>query len=81
MIEIQLKGLPPVADEAIIQTWLHEEGDAVSGGDDLVEISVEGDALMIKVPKNGILTEVYFDEGETVRRDEVICLIDDEEET
>ncbi|HOW59570.1 MAG TPA: hypothetical protein PLO78_07595 [Candidatus Omnitrophota bacterium] len=80
MIEVLVKGLGPNVDEAVVKSWIFEEGDAVTEGDDLVELRTEDSVVVIPAPATGILTEVYFDEDETVQRDEVICVIDEEEE-
>lgn len=80
MKEVLLSGLPVGIDEAQVQTWFHEEGDAVSEGDELVELLIHDGTFTLAAPCAGILSEVYFDEGETVERDEVICAIDEEAE-
>ncbi len=79
MKEVLLSGLPVGADDAQVQTWFFEEGDAVSEGDELVELLVNDTTFTLAAPCGGILSEVYYDEGETVDRDEVICAIDDED--
>jgi len=66
-------------DEATVKTWFFEEGDAVTEGDDLVELATEDSVVMISVPATGVLAEVCIDEDDTVQRDEVLCIIDDEE--
>ena len=77
MIEVLAKGLGKRVDEAVIKRWYFEEGDHVTEGDDLAELLAGKTAVMISVPTTGILAEVYFDEGETVQRDELICVIDE----
>ncbi len=79
MIEVLAKGFNTHTDEAVIKKWFYEEGDTVSEGDDLVELMAEDSSVTIQAPASGILAEVYFDEGDAVQRDEVICVIDDEE--
>lgn len=79
MIEVLAKGLGSKVDEAIVKKWFVEEGDSVTEGDDLVELATEESTITVPSPATGILAEVYFDEDETVQRDEVICVIDDEE--
>lgn len=79
MKEVLLSGLPLDAEEAQIQTWFFEEGDAVKTGDEIVEVLVGDTAYIVAAPCDGILSEVYYDEGETVERDEVICAIDTED--
>lgn len=80
MKNVLLSGLPVGADDAQVQTWFHEEGDAVREGDEIVEFLVGDASHIVVAPFSGILSEVYYDEGEIVERDEVICAIDDEAE-
>jgi pyruvate/2-oxoglutarate dehydrogenase complex dihydrolipoamide acyltransferase (E2) component len=79
MLEVLAKGLGKNVDEATVKTWFYEEGDAVTEGDDLVELATEDSVVMISVPATGVLAEVCIDEDDTVQRDEVLCIIDDEE--
>jgi pyruvate/2-oxoglutarate dehydrogenase complex dihydrolipoamide acyltransferase (E2) component len=79
MFEVLAKGLGKNVDEATVKTWFFEEGDAVTEGDDLVELATEESVVMISVPATGVLAEVCIDEDDTVQRDEVLCIIDDEE--
>lgn len=78
MKEVTLSGMPSGVDEAQVQSWIHEEGDLVSEGDALAELLANDGTFTLLAPCSGILSEVYFDEGETVERDEVICAIDEE---
>ena len=79
MFEVLAKGLGKNVDEATVKTWFFEEGDAVTEGDDLIELATEDSVVMISVPATGVLAEVCIDEDDTVQRDEVLCMIDDEE--
>lgn len=79
MFEVLAKGLGKNVDEATVKTWFFEEGDSVTEGDDLVELVVEDSVIMISAPATGVLAEVCIDEDDTVQRDEVLCIIDDEE--
>ena len=79
MFEVLAKGLGKNVDEATVKTWFFEEGDDVAEGDDLVELATEDAVVTISAPTAGVLAEVCIDEDETVQRDEVLCIIDDEE--
>ncbi len=79
MFEVLAKGLGKNVDEATVKTWFFQEGDTVTEGDDLVELAIEDSVVMISVPATGVLAEVCIDEGDVVQRDEVLCIIDDEE--
>ena len=79
MVEIVLDGLGPAIDEGTIQNWFFEEGDIISEGNDLVELSTEEGLLTIQAPVSGVLAEVYYDEGELVAKGEILCTIDEGE--
>ena len=79
MFEVLAKGLGKNVYEATVKTWFFEEGDAVVEGDDLVELATEDSVVTVPVPATGVLAEVCIDEDDTVQRDEVLCIIDDEE--
>lgn len=79
MMDVLARGFAANVDEAVVKTWFFEEGDAVTAGDDLVKLATEDSTITIAAPVGGVLAEVFFDEEETVQRDEVICVIDDEE--
>jgi len=80
MFEVSLKSLSKDYEEATIQSWFLEEGDSVEAGDDLVELLTEDGVVTIQAPASGVLSEVYYDEGEVISKEELLCLIDDEEE-
>ena len=80
MKEVLLEGLAAQVEEAMIQSWFFEEGDRVTEGDELVELTAGEGSVMIQAAASGVLAEVYFDEGENVPRGEVLCLIDDEKD-
>lgn len=79
MVEVVLENLPGGAGQAAVHVWYFEEGDAVSKGDEIAELSLEEGTATVTAPASGILAEVYYDEGETVEVGEVLCLIEDEE--
>lgn len=80
MFEVLVRGLGANVDEATVKKWFAEEGDTVKEGEDLVELATENSTVVISVPATGVLAEVCFHEGDLVQRDEVICLIDEEDE-
>ena len=80
MKEVLLGEMGGQIEEATIQRWYIEEGDPVNEGDDLVEFTSENGAFIIQAPASGVLTEVYYDEGEAVQKGEILCVIDDDEE-
>lgn len=79
MVEVLLAGLPSGTTEGVVQVWFFEEGDSVKEGQDLVELSTDNGSVTIPAPSSGLLVELYYDEGETVEKGEVLCCIDDED--
>ena len=78
MSEVVLEGLPEGVGQATIQAWYFEEGDAVTKGDEIAELTTEEGNLTVTAPASGILAEVYYDEGESVEVGEILCLIEEE---
>lgn len=76
MVDVVLNGMAKHCEEGTIQTWYFEEGDAVSEGDELIEVMTEEGTITIVAPAAGILAEVYYDEGDVVEKGEVLCSID-----
>ena len=79
MVEVILTSLPEGMGEATIHAWYFEEGDAVTKGDEIVELVTDEGTVTLSASASGILTEVYYDEGESVALGEVLCLIEDED--
>lgn len=79
MVEVILERLPEGVGQATIQAWYFEEGDAVTKGDEIAELTTEEGGLTVTAPASGILAEVYYDEGETVEAGEILCLIEEED--
>jgi 2-oxoglutarate dehydrogenase E2 component (dihydrolipoamide succinyltransferase) len=78
MVDVRLEHLPEGVTEATVQAWYVEEGDAVVKGDEIVELATEEGIITLTAPASGILTEVYYDEGESVSSGEILCLIEEE---
>jgi len=77
MLKIGLDQLVDGMKDATLNYWFSEEGDTVREGDDLVELLVDGNAVKMTVPRTGILTEVYFTEGDAVSVGDILCDIDE----
>jgi len=61
--------MPRMAAKAQIGTvavWNKEEGDRVFKGEILLEVEVDKIAGEIEAPANGILSRIFYGEGETV---------------
>jgi pyruvate/2-oxoglutarate dehydrogenase complex dihydrolipoamide acyltransferase (E2) component len=63
-------------DVATVSYWLVEEGEAVTEGEDIIEMTTDKAAFSVPSPTSGVLIEKLVDEGDEVRVDEVICIIE-----
>ncbi|HTU95641.1 MAG TPA: biotin/lipoyl-containing protein, partial [Solirubrobacteraceae bacterium] len=59
--------------EGTILEWSVKVGDAVKDGDTVVEISTDKVDMELPAPANGTITEILFEEGETVTVGQVIA--------
>lgn len=80
MIEVTLPELSEGVKEATISYWHAEEGDKVEEGQDLVELTTDKATFNIPAPASGVLSEVFFEEGDTVEVGEALGIIIEEEE-
>jgi pyruvate dehydrogenase E2 component (dihydrolipoamide acetyltransferase) len=79
MLEVKLPDLGDDAgDEAIVSTWHFEEGDEITEGDDLVEMTTDKATFNVPAPRQGILSEIIAEEGEVVKVGEVLALLEEE---
>ena len=65
--EVVLPELGEEIKEATVSYWLHQEGDEVKEGEDLVEMTTDKATFNVPCPASGILKEVSAGEGETVK--------------
>lgn len=63
-------------DQATVSNWLADEGEAVSEGDDLAEMTTDRAAFAVPSPKSGTLVEKLVDEGQAVSVGDVICTLE-----
>ncbi len=78
MTEVVLPDLGEEVEEATINHWLFQEGDAVEEGQNLVEVTGDGGTIQVPSPVSGTLSEVFFEEGDDVEPGEVIATIEPE---
>ncbi len=67
MAEVKLPELGEEINEATISYWLHQEGDKVKEGEDLVEMTTDKATFCVPVPVSGILKEISAEEGEVIK--------------
>ena len=76
MAEVKLPELGEEVSEATVSYWLHQEGDEIKEGEDLVEMTTDKATFNVPAPVSGILKEVSVEEGETVKVGQKIANIE-----
>ena len=75
-IEIKLNHLPESVSEGLVTAWRRSPGERVNRDDPLVDIETDKVVLEIPAPEDGVLGEILKGEGETVRADDTIALLE-----
>jgi len=75
MTDIKLPPLAPGVEKANISYWHKSAGQAVSEGEDLVELVTDKATFNMPSPASGTLREVLANEGEEVKVGQVIARI------
>jgi len=72
-------GLPELGEgitKATVSFWYFKEGEKVSEKDELVELTTDKATFNLPSPCTGIVSEIFFHEGETVNVGEILAIID-----
>ncbi len=77
-IEIKVPQLSESVTEATLLSWHKREGEAVSEGENLIDIETDKVVLELPAPNSGVLSKVLKGDGEKVTSGEVIAQIDTE---
>lgn len=79
-IEVKVPELPESIADAVVASWYKKTGEAILQDETLVDL--ETDKVILEVPalKNGVITEILFDEGDTVTAGQVLAIIDESAE-
>jgi len=80
MPEIQMPKLSDTMTEGTIVSWKKKKGDKVSAGDVIAEIETDKATMEWESPEDGILREIYVDEGGKVNVGDRIAFVGDETE-
>lgn len=78
MAEIKVPRLPKEKRKATVSLWHVEEGDFVDEGDDVVDLEAGGDSLTLAAPVAGVLSDIFYNDGEEVESGEIIAEIEEE---
>ena len=77
MIEVTVPALPESVVDATILGWHRKSGEQVSRDDNLVDLETDKVVLEVPAPGDGILSEIRFNEGDTVETGQILAVIDE----
>ncbi len=75
MFDVVIPKVGMSVTEVEITKWKVKEGDKVNKGDEIVEIAMEKANTVLTSEVSGIVDEILFKEGDTVKVGEAICRI------
>ena len=75
MFDVVIPKVGMSVTEVDITKWKVKEGDKVNKGDEIVEIAMEKANTVLTSEVSGIVDEILFKEGDTVKVGEVVCRI------
>ena len=80
MPEIQMPKLSDTMTEGTLVAWKKKKGDKVTAGEVIAEIETDKATMEWESPEDGVLTEIYIDEGGKVEVGQKIAFIGEEGE-
>jgi len=78
IIEVKVPQLSESVSEATLLAWHKQVGEAVSEGENLIDIETDKVVLELPASKSGVLIKIIKGDGEKVTSDELIAQIDTE---
>ena len=78
MKKVILSELGEGIEKVTISYWYVNEGEHIEEGDNLVEVATDKEVFNIPSPYSGIVSQIFFEEGEVVNVGEVIALIEED---
>jgi pyruvate/2-oxoglutarate dehydrogenase complex dihydrolipoamide acyltransferase (E2) component len=67
-------------EKAIISYWYAHEGQTVKEKDELVELTTDKATFNLPAPCTGIITEIFYQDGESVDVGETLAIIEEEDD-
>ena len=77
MANVVLPELGEGIEKATISHWYSNPGERVTEKEDLVEITTDKATFNLPSPCSGILSEIFFHEGDAVNIGEILAAIDE----
>ncbi|MFT5876470.1 MAG: 2-oxoglutarate dehydrogenase E2 component (dihydrolipoamide succinyltransferase) [Salibacteraceae bacterium] len=79
-VEVKLPKMGESVAEATITTWLKQVGDTVEAEESIVEIATDKVDSEVPSPADGVITQVFFEEGDVPQVGDIIAIISSEGE-
>ncbi|KTD28046.1 MULTISPECIES: 2-oxoglutarate dehydrogenase complex dihydrolipoyllysine-residue succinyltransferase [Legionella] len=76
-IEVKVPVLPESVADATIASWHKKVGDKVTRDENLLDLETDKVVLEVPAPADGILKEILFKEGDTVKASQVLARIEE----
>jgi pyruvate/2-oxoglutarate dehydrogenase complex dihydrolipoamide acyltransferase (E2) component len=73
MTEVKLPFLGEGVAEATVSFWYKQEGETISAGEDLVEVTTEKASFAVPAPEAGVLDSVAVKDGAKIKPGEVLA--------
>jgi len=77
MTKVILPELGERIEKATVSYWYFKEGEKVNEKDDLVELTTDKATFNLPSPCSGMLSEIFFREGDSVNTGEVLAIIEE----
>lgn len=75
MTKVVLPDLGENASKATVSYWYYQEGEEITEGSDLVEMTTDKAAFNVPAPCSGTLTEIIAHEGDEIEAGEVLAVV------
>jgi 2-oxoglutarate dehydrogenase E2 component (dihydrolipoamide succinyltransferase) len=76
MTKLILPELGEGITKATVSYWYFKEGEKINEKDDLVELTTDKATFNLPSPCSGVISEIYFHEGDTVNVGETLAVIE-----
>ncbi len=76
-VEIKVPLLPESVADATMLRWHVKVGQPIRRDENMVDIETEKVVLEVPAPKDGVITQILRNEGDTVLANDVIALFDE----
>ncbi|MFY7697505.1 MAG: 2-oxoglutarate dehydrogenase complex dihydrolipoyllysine-residue succinyltransferase [Legionella sp.] len=75
-IEVKVPALPESVADATVATWHKKTGDQVKRDENILDLETDKVVLEVPAPADGVLGEIFFQEGSTVTSGQLLAKIE-----